>query len=388
MTFREKIKNNPIIVFLYKISIKILSLCTHPLPLQRKIVFNSFHGRGFCDDPKYIYLEFEKKKLPIKYIWLVNDLNVDMPHQIKKVKINSWLAYYHYLTAKIWIDNEKSNIKPPKRKGQFYLQTWHGSFGIKKVEQAIEDRLSQDYVKAAKKDSSKTDLMYSNHQFQINLFKTSFWYNGKVIHSGLPRLSIILHPNNQVKEKIYKEFNIPKNKKILLYAPTFRKNNSLVPYLWDYHLILSEMRKKFKEDFVLLIRLHPNISLNKIPYSFNKDIIDATQYPDMDELMSIAQIMITDFSGTLIDMAIVHKPVFIFAKDFFEYINNDRGQSFPPEELPFSIATTEQEFIVNIRKFDFCNYKQHVNSFFQKIGLQEDGNGAKTIFNILNDHLT
>lgn len=388
MTIHEYLRINPILVFLYKIPLEIFSLCIRLLPLQKKIVFNSFHGRGFCDDPKYIYLELEKRNLPIKYIWLVNDLNLDMPPKIKKIKINSWRAYYHYLTAKIWIDNEKSNIKPKKRKGQFYLQTWHGSFGIKKVEQAIEEKLPQDYVMVAKEDSSKTDLMYANHQFQMNLFKTSFWYNGKVIHSGLPRLSIVLHPNKRTKEKIYKEFDMPKNKKIILYAPTFRKNYSLDPYLWDYRLILSEMRKKFREDFVMLIRLHPNIPLNKIPYSFTNDIIDATNHPDMDELMSIAQIMITDFSGTLIDMAIARKPVFIFAKDFFEYINNDRGQCFPTEELPFSIATTEQEFVSNIQKFNFDSFIQLTSSFFQNIGLQEDGNGAKTISNILIEHLT
>lgn len=387
MTLRERLRRNPIIVFLYWLPVRFFLIIARFFPLQNKIVFDNFRGKGLGNDPKYILLQLIKDGVKAKYIWLLNDFSEDMPKEVKKIQYGSWKATYHYLTAKVWIDDVKSNPKPKKRKGQFYLQTWHGSFGIKKVEQAVESILSPDYVKLAKKDSEKTDLMYANHTFQQNLFKTSFWYKGNVIRSGLPRLSIIIHPTEQTKATIYESLKIPSNKKIILYAPTFRKDNCLDPYLWDYHLILSALRNKFKEDFILLIRLHPNISIKALNYPFSDEIIDATSYPDMDELMSVAQIMITDFSGTLIDIAITHKPVFIFAKDFYDYLNNDRGQCFPVEELPFPIATTENEFLTNIEKFDIASFNHRTSTFFEKIGLNEDGCGARNIADIVINQL-
>lgn len=383
MTFRKHLRNNAIIVFLYWLPVRLLLKIARFFPLQQKIVFNSFSGKGFCDDPKYIFLELVKRNLSIKYIWLVNDLETEMPVQIKKVKPDSWQATYHYLTAKIWIDNSKSNPKPSKRKGQFYLQTWHGSFGIKQVEQAIEKKLPPNYVAQAKADSQKTDLMYSDHDFQINLFKNSFWYNGPVIKSDVPRLSIALNPPKGLKEKIYHLYNISDNQKIILYAPTFRSNGNLAPYKWNYNKILNAFNKKFIDNFVLFIRLHPNIATSKLDVAFSSQIIDVTQYPDMDELMAVSQILITDFSGSMPDMAIAGKPTFLFAKDFDDYITNDRGNCFPIDKIPFPISKTEEELLNNIFSYSNQDQQKKANHFFETIGLEEKGMGDINIANII-----
>ena len=383
MIFREYLRNNVIIVCLYWLPIRILLKVARFLPLQKKIVFNSFHGKGFCDDPKYIFLELAKRNLRIKYIWLVNNLESEMPTQIRKVKLGSWLATYHYLTAKIWIDNAKSSPKPQKRKGQFYLQTWHGSFGIKQVEQAIENKLPPDYVTLAKADSLKTDLMYSDHDFQINLFKNSFWYNGPVIKSDVPRLSIALNPPRNLKEDIYHLYGLSDDKKIILYAPTFRSKGNLTPYKWNYNKILNAFNKKFNSHFVLFIRLHPNIATSKLDVPFSSQIIDATQYPDMDELMAVSQILITDFSGSMPDMAIAGKPTFLFAKDFDDYITNDRGNCFPIDKIPFPISKTEDEFLDNIFSYSSQEQQKKVNQFFEIIGLEEKGLGGEKIADIV-----
>lgn len=383
MTFREYLRNNTIIVFLYWLPVRVFLKIARFFPLQQKIVFNSFSGKGFCDDPKYIFLALAKRNLKIKYIWLVNNLDSEMPKQIKKVKHGSWQATYHYLTAKIWIDNSKSNPKPSKRKGQFYLQTWHGSFGIKQVEQAIENKLPPDYVAQAKADSQKTDLMYSDHDFQINLFKNSFWYKGPVIKSDVPRLSIALNPPKGLKEKIYHLYNISDNQKIILYAPTFRSKGNLAPYKWDYNKILNAFNKKFVDNFVLFIRLHPNIATSKLDIQFSQQIINATQYPDMDELMAVSQILITDFSGSMPDMAIAGKPTFLFAKDFDDYIANDRGNCFPIDKIPFPISKTEDEFLDSIFSYSSQDQQKKASQFFKTIGLEENGLGDKNIANIV-----
>lgn len=386
MTLRENLKNHSIAYFLHWFLTQIFLFFVHFFPLQKKIVFNNFNGRELGDDPKYILLQLVKDKVKAKYIWLTNDLSIKVPDNIKKIRYGSWKASYHYLTAKIWIDNVKSNPKPPKRNGQFYLQTWHGSFANKKVEKDVEKFLSKDYIRQSQEDSSKIDLMYSNNDFKINLFKRAFWYNGPVIKSDSPQLSVLINPPPNLRNDFFSKYNINQAKKIILYAPTFRKETNLNIYKWNYKAILNTIEEKFNAKFVFLIRLHPNIS-QMDRESFGQNVLNVTSYPDMDELMAISDIMITDFSGVAYDMALVKKPVFLFAQDFEVYTSQDRPQYFPNEQLPFTFAKDITELEENIRSFNSILYQNKVDSFFDKIGLQDSGNGAQSIAKIVMEKL-
>lgn len=388
MSLREYLRSNRFIAFLYWLPVHILILFSKILPLQNKIVFSNFSGKGFADDPKYILLQIARQKPKIKLVWLLNDINQHLPPTVKKVKYGTPWATYHYTTAKIWIDNVKNNPKPTKRKKQFYLQTWHGSFANKTVEKDAEPYLDKNYIEVSQKDSQIIDLMYSNNDFKINLFKNSFWYNGPVIKSDSPQLATLLNPPPRLKTNICSSYQIDDNKKILLYAPTFRKGFNVDIYKWDFKAVLNTLEKKFGEQFVLFFRLHPNISNLVNCGIFNQSIINVTSYPDMDELMAISDIMITDFSGVAYDMALAKKPVFLFAKDYEDYIKNDRPQYFEQKDLPFSFAKTEDELKEHILNFQESAYQEKTLDFFNKIGMQESGNGAENIANIVLEQIT
>ena len=386
MTLREQLKLNPIVVFLYYLPIKIFLTIARFFPLQRKIVFDNFCGRGLGDDPKYILLQMIKDGIKAKYIWLTSDLSIDVPAEVTKVQFGSWKAKYHYLTAKIWVDNVKNVCKPRKRKGQFYLQTWHSIFTTKMLEQDVESTLSLNYIAASKEDSSKIDLMYANNDFNVNLFRRSFWYNGNVIKSDSPHLSCILEPPCKLKERICSKYDIPKDKYIILYTPTFRKKFDISVFKWNYALILEAFKRKFNKDFILLAKFHPNIS--RLMSSFaDKAFYNLSDYPDVTELVAISDILITDLSSVAYEMAIKGQPVFLFMKDLDDYTKNDRTQYFPIESLPFPVAQTENEFIRKIDQFDEFDYKNRVNVFFERIGLNDSGKGSIFISNILNGRL-
>lgn len=387
MKIRARLRVNPIVVFLYWLPAHFFLFIARFFPLQNKIVFDNFRGKGLGDDPKYILLQLIKNKVNAKYIWLLNDFAEDMPVEVKKIKYGSWLATFHYLTAKVWIDNVKSSPKPPKRKGQFYLQTWHGSFANKMVEEDAKDYLCEEYIKASQEDSSKIDLMYSNNDFKINLFKNSFWYKGPVIKSDSPQLSVLINPPPNLKKHLFSQFNIHQQSKIVLYAPTFRRKLHSDTYIWNYQKILKALEQTFNSEFTLLIRFHPNVNNSKVASIFNKNCINVTDYPDMDELMAISDVMITDFSGVAFDMALTRKPVFIFAKDYDDYVLNDRPQYFPQNELPFTLAKTELELQQNIQSFHNQSYQNKINHFFKRIGMEERGFGAKNIANIIMERL-
>mgnify|MGYP000015632013 FL=1 len=94
-------------------------------PITNKVVFSSFDGKNFGDDPKAIFDEMIKQGIETEYIWLLDDIKFDVPENVKLVKAFSILAIYHLATAKVWVDNCRKHAWTVKRKGQYYIQTWH-----------------------------------------------------------------------------------------------------------------------------------------------------------------------------------------------------------------------------------------------------------------------
>ena len=352
------------------------------LPLQDKVVFRNFNGKGLGDDPKYIALELLQSYPKIKLIWLASDVNTPHPPQIKVVKFKSIFAYYHMATAKVWVNNIKhSSMFLKKRKGQFYIQTWHAPFGVKRIE--ADANLSEDYIKRAKLDAAQTDLMYANNDFRINLYKTKFWYSGEVIKSDSPRLSILFQIQEQTIEAIRKKLQIPTNCGIVLYAPTFRANSRFDISTFDFLKIINALTSKYNKNFVMLLRFHPNDIPKYRNLSLPENVINASNYPDMQELLAITDILITDFSSCMFDFTVTQKPIFLYAKDFDEYISNERDLYFSIRDLPFPVSKTDEELVQTISNFDTDLYTKKVRDFLDLYGISDSGQGAKNIATLI-----
>lgn len=373
---------------LYSWGIQLYLFLGRHLPLQNKVVFCNAFGSGMGDDPKYIALELLKRNNKAKLIWMLNDMSIPLVDGITPVLYGSVKAKWHLYTAKIWVYNYKNSFKvDKKRKGQYYIQCWHGSFATKKVEKDTEATLTEEYLRMTKADSKMIDLMYSNNDFKVNLFRTKFWYRGLVIKSDSPQLSVLVNPPKGLKEKVCSFFHLQQTDKIALYAPTFRKDFNVEIYKWNYRKALDALEKRFGGDFVLLLRLHPNVAHLCPNLDYSEKVISATTYPDMDELMAASDIMISDFSGVIFDMGICKKPVFLFAKDYIQYIHNDREQYIQASELPFTMAVEEEQLVNNINEFCQCNYEEKLNDFYNRIGMVEHGHGAENIANIIEQKL-
>lgn len=356
------------------------------LPLQNKVVFRNFNGKGLGDDPKYIALELVKTYPNIKPIWLASDPNTPHPSQIQIVKYRSLFAYYHLATAKVWVNNIKhSSMYLPKRKGQFYIQTWHAPFGLKKIE--ADANMPEEYIQRAKMDAAQTDLMYANSDFRIQTYKTKFWYNGPVIKSDSPRISILFQmPKSKVKA-IRQKLKIFKNNGIVLYAPTFRANFPFDFHAFDFQKMTKRLEIKFQKPFTMLLRLHPNDTAKFKNIVLPSSVVNVCNYPDMQELLAISDVLITDFSSSMFDFAMVRKPVFLFAKDFDTYLSRERNLCIPQKDLPFPISKTETDLYQSIQSFDPCRYKNRINNFCEKYGIQDSGQGAKSIAAIIHNRI-
>ena len=333
---------------------------------NKKIVFDNFNGKGFGCNPKYIATELIKKNVDCDMVWLVNDMNTEMPKEIRKVKYGSFKSYYELTTAKIWIDNVRNYKGIPKKKKQFYIQTWHASIGFKKCEADIEKLLPEQYVKEAKNDGQITDLMISDSNFVTNVFKSAFWYNGKIEQIGLPRNDILNELPEKIKKKVYDYFKIEYSKKIVIYAPTFRKEEKEDYIKFDYHKCCKILSEKFGGEFVLLIRLHPNDVEHAKQIKEDEFVKNATLYPDIQELLAVSEVGITDYSSVAFDLAFVGKPVFLLCKDYENFIKKERDLFFDMKELPFSLNLTEEELYKSIQEFSIDEYNKICAEFYDR----------------------
>ena len=392
------------LVMLFGIPIKIdrtkfyRNLCLKSQVDNNKIVIDNFEGNSYGCNPKYIVEEIIKRKLPYELVWLVKSVSSEFekgafPEQVRLVPIYKKDAFVELATAKLWIDNQRKYyfIKRGliKKNNQRYIQTWHGSLGIKKLDAdvtAFNDEDNQNWVTGSKYESSIMDYYISNSSFESNVVTKALWFNNCIKEYGHPRNDIFFKSEKEqqeIKDKVFQTLQIDKNKKVLLYVPSFRDDEKLSCYGLDTSAIANALKEKFGGDWVIAIRLHPRVKkYSSKLFSFNDKVVDATYYPDIQELLLASDIAITDYSSCIFDFMLSRKPGFIFATDI-EQFNTDRGFYYPLESTPFPIATNNYELIKNIENFDYEEYKQKVEDFLKDKGCMEDGHASERVVDLI-----
>lgn len=348
------------------------------LPLQDKIVFSSFNGKSFSDNPRAIYEEIRSQYGDkYKYIWLMQDKKVKISG-VKVVKFPSLSEAYHLATAKLWIDNVRKRNWIVKRKGQYYVQTWHGDLALKKIELDAADKLDTIYVNDAKHDSQIADLFISACKWSTDNFREAFWYDGKILEYGTPRSEILYKQQAPIRKKVIDSFGLNGDVKLLLYVPTFRNADSYKSYTIDYKKTVQALKQKFGGEWKVLVRFHPNIN-EKANLDPDIDyVINATDYEVTNELIAACDILITDYSSCMFDGMQAKKKVFLYASDIDEY-NGERGMYFSFEELPFSLAQTNEQLEKNIIDFDEDKYIEEVHFFMNRINFFNNENSSRRV---------
>lgn len=335
---------------------------------KNKILITNYFGKGFGDNAKYVVNELLKSDHKYDIVWAVDDMNIEMPQGVRKVKRRSLRGVYEESTAKVWMDNARKLAYVRKRKSQYYIQFWHGDTGLKKVEKDAQEKLTPAYIYAAKRDSAMANLFVSGSKWISYLYRNAFWYDGEIAECGAPRCDILVRDDAEEKEKIRKSIGIDPGEKVLLYAPTFRSTygeTDVSVYDLDWESVLIAFEKKFGGVWRGAIRLHPAVSALSEQLKLPDAVVDVTNYPDMQELLLISDCVISDYSSSVYEFARTGKVGFIFAKDYDTY-QKDRDVYFSFDEAPFPIAVSNKEFLQNIEKFDLEDYISQNRKFYQE----------------------
>lgn len=359
---------------------KLLLIILRLLPIKHnKILFIGYYGSQYGCNPKYLSEYFSKADNSLKIIWTFIEPSKYTLNNIIKVKYYSIRYFYELSTSKVIITNYRLPQYFKKRSNQTYIQTWHSSLRLKMIENDAVETIPTSYIKMAKHDSRQIDILLSGCEFSTQIFKRAFWYDGEILECGTPRCDILFNQDKALISKLKTNLGIPTDVKLLLYAPTFRKDNSLDAYDIDFNHLKTTLEKN--ANWKILIRLHPHLlNLSKELVEKYDDVIDVTNYDDIQELLLISDLLITDYSSLMFDYLITEKPCFIYASDLNNYLKKDRNIYFDITKLPFPLCQSNNELCQTINEFNNSKYTTAIRHFNQQIGSFEDGNACKRVY--------
>lgn len=353
---------------------------------NKKIVVDSYRGMGYYGNHKYITEALINKKVDCKIIWLSKSYKAITSEKIKVIPFHTIRSVFHLCTANIWVDNCRKDYWTRKRNKQFYIQTWHGGIGPKCVEKDAIGKVSNEYILGAINDSKMANLFISNSDFATDSFRKSFWYNGNILEKGLPRNDILINENKETSEKIRKELKIPNNTKIILYAPTFRKDFNVVHHQKNFSQLINFLESTTDAKWTILLHLHPNLWEKSNLLMYTNKFINANCF-DIQELIIASDILITDYSSIMFDFALTDKPVFLYTFDLDAY-KGDRNFCVDFNSLPFSHANTLENLIKEFKNFNYKKYVNKLRDVFNEFGIKETGKASDEIVKIIIDKIS
>lgn len=354
-----------------------------------KVIVSVFGGRKYGDNPMFIVKALKEIKPDIEIVWVMHPKEkLRVPDYIRIVKKHSLKLFYEYATSKVWIDNELIHSYMQKKEGQYFLETWHGGMGFKKLYFDVQgyDESNPSYPRL-KRTTELADLFLSDSDFFTDICRRAFRYEGKILKRGFPRNDIVINSGDGIcAREVREELGIAPNTQILLYVPTFRDGTSDVQdkYNVDFSKLYNALKTRFGGEWKILVRLHPWLQNSPIAQSIcnNQYVINATSYPDVQRLNAACDICMTDYSSTVFDALLRKIPCFVYANDIEEYLKK-RGVYLDIRSLPFPCATNNQELEDNILTFSMEAYQEKLNDFCKDKGVVINGNSSMEVAEII-----
>lgn len=376
-------KNPQLVKIVWNIARYIMTLWGYCVPIQKKtMIFCSFGGRKFDDSPKAIFEEvcnrheFDDWRL----IWAFVEPDKHNIPRGEKVKVDTPAFFKSLLYSKVWVSNSGMDRGIElKRKNIIRVETWHGT-PLKKIggeenqnslggnPNNYHGKLDADTIRCAQSEYDRDIFARINHAKKSS-----------ILLCDLPRNDGLLRFSQRDVSIIKEEIGIDENKKVILYAPTYRE------YLVDKNnetfiappINLGKWKKELGGDYVLLVRAHYAVTsaLHIKESSFVKDV---SSYPFINDLYVISDILLSDYSSSYIDYSILDRPMLCFAYDLEEY-EEKRGLYIDlKKELPCDVDFDEDSLLHHIKTLDYITGSERTKAFHHKYAPYA-GNASKVV---------
>ena len=340
--------------------------------VPRKIVFEQFHGNGFGCNMKYVALELLRRG-GWELVWLANRPEAGgYPPGIRVVPRKSLAALRELATAGVWCANHNlghfvGHCGLVKKPGQVYLQTWHGSFGIK----CCRDVLSRT-------EQAMVDAVLTNGEAGTKHMLSCFGPRPAVLPTGYPRCDVLVSTPPGLRERVLGSLGLDPSLRLVLYAPTFRDDGDRKCYLTDFRPLAAALSARFGGTWKALLRLHPNLRKHGARFQAEGDVLDVSTYEDVQELMAAADAMISDYSSCVFDYVLTGRPAFLYAPDRAHY-EAGRGLRYPLSETPYSVCESPEELVRAVRDFSAADFAEAERDYLRRLGSVERGTAAAQV---------
>lgn len=361
---------------------------------KRIVIFESNLGRNYSGNPRFIYEEMVSQGLDKKYqcYFILEDVATVLPGSARKIKRISFSYFYLFSKAGIWVSDTRMPTYLIKRKNTTYIQTWHGTplkklaLDLFQVNMEGESDL-ENYKNEFLKNTKTWDYLLSQNSYSTRIFRKAFAYDKEILEIGYPRNDILLNQNNENAIKgIKQRFQLPMDKKIILYAPTWRDNEHYGPHQYKFSspIDFSYLKEKLSTEYIILVKAHYLVS-EQIDYNRLQGFLYqfGSTY-DIAELYLISDLLITDYSSVMFDYSLLNRPMVFYTYDLDQYKDKLRGFYFDfIKEAPGPIAITTEQLVTQVLEYDNQKFDLKYKEFKKKYNHADRGNASKKVVDLI-----
>ena len=353
------------------------------------IVFVSFGGKKYDDSPRCIYERIieDARFDAYRLVWAFIEPDKHSIPRGEKIRIDTPKYFITLLKARCWVTN--SGVERGLSftgKNAFYLNTWHGT-AIKKMGNDIG---SQTTSFKSKSRSSHVDVMLAQGQYDVDLFSRVFNIPAERFRiTGLPRNDeLALRNNQEVKASLMRKLGIPENKKVILYAPTYREysKDEGSNVVQRFPISFNKLKTALGDGCVFLLRAHYEV-LRVLDVKEDSFLKNVSSYPNLNELMLVSDVLVSDYSSIFFDYSILGRPMLCYAYDYQEY-QDKRGLYFDVREALASDIKDDDALIEEIgRALSDPESFVPVTVGFRSKYVTEYGNASKASADIIYESI-
>ncbi len=355
---------------------------------EKCVLFLAYHGRGYTCNPRAVfeYMQAQEEFKEYTFVWAIK--KKQHIENAKVVRYNLFTYYYYLAKSKYWVFNCKMPKYIIKKDTQVYLQTWHGT----PLKRLAHDILAKDGLKFYRSEMSfqqmtqtydedvkKYDYMISPNAYSTSIFQSAFRVNHDVlIETGYPRNDFLTNITKNQIHMLKKKYNISENKKVILYAPTWRDTSfDLKGYIFELEADFHKWKQSLGEEYVVIFKPHYLI-VNRFDLSDLDDfIIQVDPNMDINELYVVSDVLVTDYSSVFFDFANLGRPIYFYMFDLAQYANELRGFYISLEDLPGEIYEQEQSLLDAIASQNYDVQKlQQFNTIYNAL---QDGKASERV---------
>ncbi|GID55249.1 CDP-glycerol glycerophosphotransferase [Actinoplanes couchii] len=354
------------------------------MPVKKgTVVFESHMGKQFSDSPRAIYEEMKRQKIKFSPIWVYAGHPTGFPSDAKLVKRNSWGYLQALAQAEYWIDNQGFPHDLRKRPETTYIQTWHGSaFKRMGFDQADVKRQSEAQQTRLSNAIDRFDFFMVRSAHDERTLTRGMRVGAELLRVGYPRNDALVKGGNDKElAKLRKQLGLTDDRKVVLYAPTFRPEEVNRRSGLQLPFDLSEFTHRFGDDMVLLVRPHYLVSF-ALPPAYGHSVRNVASVHDVTPLLQISDALITDYSSLMFDYSLLDRPMIFHVPDYDNYVGATRGSYFDlGETAPGPLTRTSEDLIAALADLDAntTTFAEKRRQFVAEFGEYDTGDAAKSV---------